>query len=154
MRSCRRAGFRAIVDENWAAMERFMARAAETKYRTADLPEVCNYQWNDWLSLTKYESCPFKSEYDAFDGRRRPKPEALLYWNYLGGCCWLWDAQMMTAMAEATGRTEAASRYRRMADEAKAYLKAGIPEGVTADVTVPGDNRVRRYTAGRYQIRK
>ena len=117
-------GDRTIVDENWAAMERFMARVAETKYRTADLPEACDYQWNDWLSLTKYESCPFKPEYDAFDGNRRPKPETLLYWNYLGGCYWLWDARMMAAMAEATGRIEAVSRCRRMADEAKAYLKS------------------------------
>ena len=119
-------GDRRIVDENWEAMSRCLVRAAETKYRTEFLPECGNYQWNDWLSLTRLESCPFRPEYSAFekgsDGKRRPKPDALLYWNYLGGCYWMWDAQMMAEMAEGTGRCAEAAKFRAMADEAKAYL--------------------------------
>ena len=115
-----------IVDENWDAMERFMARVAETKYRTENMPECHNYQWNDWLSLTRLESCPYKPEYSAFengpDGKRRPKADALVYWNYLGGCYWLWDAQMMAEMAAATGKDEA--KYLKMAEDAKAYMRA------------------------------
>ena len=119
-------GDKTIVDENWDAMERFMARAAETKYRTENMPECRNYQWSDWLSLTKLESCPYKPEYNAFengpDGKRRPKADALVYWNYLGGCYWLWDARMMAEMAAATGRD--ASKYQKMAEDAKAYMRA------------------------------
>jgi len=116
-----------IVDENWAAMERFLARVAETKYRTEELPECGMYQWNDWLSLTKLESCPYRPEYSSFtkgaDGKRHPIPDALKYWNYLGGCHWLADARMMATMAAATGRKADAEKYRAMAAEAEAYLR-------------------------------
>ena len=121
-------GDRRIVDENWAAMEKFVGRVNETKYAHAAIAAECrNYQWNDWLSLTKLESCPYKPEYSAFekgpDGRNRPKADALRYWDYLGGCYWLWDAQMMAEMAERTGRAADAAKYRAMADAARAYLK-------------------------------
>ncbi len=123
-------GDRRIVDENWSAMERFVAHAAETKYAHESIREECgNGQYNDWLSLTRLESCPYKPEYSAYqtvDGRRGPRPEAIRYWNYLGGCYWIWDARMMAEMAALTGRADAAAKYRRMADEAKAYVKAGF----------------------------
>ncbi|MBQ6137633.1 MAG: family 78 glycoside hydrolase catalytic domain [Kiritimatiellae bacterium] len=114
-------GDKSIVDENWDAMERFLARIVETRYRTENMPECGNYQWNDWLSLTKLESCPYKPEYSAF-GNNGPKADALVYWNYLGGCYWLWDARMMAEMAAATGRD--ASKYQKMAEDAKAYMRA------------------------------
>ena len=121
-------GDRRIVDENWAAMEKFVDHVNETKYATANIKDECrNYQWNDWLSLTRLESCPYKPEYNAFvkkDGKRAPKPEAVRYWDYLGGCYWAWDAQMMSEMAALTGRADAAEKYRQMAADAKAYLKA------------------------------
>ncbi len=131
-------GDRRIVDENWAAMERFVAHVDETKYATAAIKDECrNYQWNDWLSLTRLESYPYRREYSAFekkeDGRWGPKPDAVRYWDYLGGCYWALDAQMMAEMAALTGRSEAAARYRRMADEARAYLKATF---FTADGTL------------------
>ena len=113
-------GDKSIVDENWEAMERFMARIVETKYRTENMPECRNYQWNDWLSLTKLESCPYKPEYSAFESGG-PKADALLYWNYLGGCYWVMDAQFMAQMAKATGRD--AAKYEKMAEEAKAYVR-------------------------------
>ena len=120
-------GDRSIVDANWSAMELFMARMAETKYRTENLPECGNYQWNDWLSLTKFESCPYKPEYSAFekgpDGKSRPKADALLYWNYLGGCYWVMDSRMMADMAVATGRGADAAKYRKMAADAEDYMK-------------------------------
>ena len=129
-----------IVDDNWAAMERFLARAAETKYRTEELPECGMYQWNDWLSLTKYESCPYRPEFSAFtkgpNGERRPIPEALAYWDYMGGCHWLADARMMATMAAATGRTADAEKYRAMSAEAEAYLRKtffATPDGQIAE---------------------
>ncbi len=121
-------GDRRIVDENWAAMAKFVARVNETKYAHEAVAGECgNYQWNDWLSLTKLESCPYKPEYSAFekgpDGKTRPKADALRYWDYLGGCYWAWDAQLMAEMAEGTGRAAEAATYRAMAAAAKDYLK-------------------------------
>jgi len=128
-------GDKAIIDENWDAMELFMARVAATRYRTENLPECGNYQWNDWLSLTRLESSPYIPEYNAFekgpDGRSRPKADTLVYWDYLGGCYWLWDARMMAEMAAATGRD--AAKYRKMALDAKAYMRSEFfaqPDGM------------------------
>ena len=131
-------GDRRIVDENWAAMEKFVSRVNETKYATANIKDECeNYQWNDWLSLTRLESCPYKPEYAALnrhkDGTWDPKPEAVRYWDYLGGCYWAWDAQMMAEMAALTGRADAAEKYRKMSATAKDYLKATF---FTADGTL------------------
>ena len=120
-----------IVEENWAAMEKFVARVAETKYRTEvmkNVPGECgNYQWADWLSFEKLESAggAGKPQNSAFepnpDGKgRRPKADALLYWDFLGGCYWVWDAQMMATMAKAVGKD--AAKYEKMAAEAKAYM--------------------------------
>ena len=52
---------------------------------------------------------------------RQPKPEAIVYWNYLSASYWAIDAAMMADMAQATGRD--ANRYRQMVEEAKAYLR-------------------------------
>mgnify|MGYP003314198891 CR=1 FL=1 len=114
-----------IVEENWAAMERFMTRVAETKYRTENLPESNFHQFNDWLSLTRMESCPCKPEYGVYEPGpiRKRRPGVLTYWNYLGGCYWLWDAGMMAEMAAATGRLADAEKYRRMAATAREYVK-------------------------------
>ena len=125
----RQFGDRRIIDENWAAMEKFVARIAAAKYRTELLPEAEDYQWADWLSRTRYEGRPYTPELSAFetvvgaDGRtsERPKPETRLWWDYLGGCHWLWDAERMSEMARATGRD--AAKYDRMSAEARAYLK-------------------------------
>ena len=116
-------GDRKIVDENWAAMEKYVAHVAETKYQTALLKDECGwYQWADWLSYEKLESWGGGAfEKDAKGRRKGPKQEALLYWDYLGACYWMWDAQMMATMAQATGRD--AAKYEKMTAEAKAYLK-------------------------------
>ena len=107
-----------IVEENWAAMERYVARLAATRGDQKALRS--NYQWADWLSYEKLES----NGGGAFQGKgkdRRPLPDAYTYWNYLYACYWLWDAQMMREMAAATGRD--AAKYGKMAAEARAYLK-------------------------------
>ena len=125
----RQSGDRRIVDENWAAMEKFVAHVSETRYAfwNGIVNECGWYQWGDWLSLTKLESCPYKPEYSAFEtdanGRRQIKPDAVRYWNYLGGCHWLQDAQMMAEMAEGTGRDAEAAKYRARTAMAKDYLK-------------------------------
>ena len=132
-----------IVEENWAAMEKYMKRVAETKYRTEELKGQCGmYQWADWLSFEKLESAggagrPQNSAFEPIPGGkgRRPKADAVLYWDYLGGSYWTWDAQMMAAMAKAAGKD--AAKYEKMAAEAKAYMKGrffNTPDGMVLPV--------------------
>ncbi len=107
---------RDIINENWEAMDRFMNHINDTRYDHVALStENGNYQWADWLSYEPLESCGG----GAFDGG--PRPEAIVYWNYLSASYWAIDAQMMRDMAAATGRD--AARYQQMADQARAYLK-------------------------------
>lgn len=116
-----------IIRDNLSAMERYLARVAETKYCAA--PEANDYQWGDWLSLTRYEGRPSRPENSGFDkvtgpdGKRRevPKTETRRWWAYLGGCHAVQDAEMMAVMARAIGRD--AEPYERMAAEFRAELK-------------------------------
>ena len=106
-----------IINENWEAMEHFMAHVAENRYsHQALVAENGNYQWADWLSYEPLESCLNR----AF-GDNGPLPDAISYWNYLGASYWLIDAQMMADMARATGRD--AAHYEQMVNEARTYLR-------------------------------
>ena len=110
-----------IIDENWEAMERFMNHVEETKYDHRTLAvENGDYQWADWLSYEPLESN--SGRYATLDARGRKviREETYEYWNYLGACYWLIDAERMIDMARATGRD--ASRYEAMVREARAYL--------------------------------
>ena len=112
-----------IIEENWVAMEKYVARCAETRYEHEAIAAECrNFQWADWLSYEPLESCGGKFA-TTVNGRRGPKPEALHYWDYLGACYWLWDAGMMREMALATGRSADVEKYAKMAEGAKSYLK-------------------------------
>jgi alpha-L-rhamnosidase len=105
-----------IINQSWDAMERFMNLINETHYdHQALISENGNYQWADWLSYEALESCGG----GAFDNG--PKPEAIIYWNYLSACYWAMDADMMRDMAAATGRD--ATKYETMAVEARNYLR-------------------------------
>ena len=98
-------------------MTRYMKHIDETQYDHQSLiGENGNYQWADWLSYEPLESCSGR----AFENRK-PKPDAINYWNYLSASYWLIDAQMMADMARATNRD--AERYVSMAARAKAFLK-------------------------------
>ncbi len=106
-----------IINKNWESMNRFLNHVNETKYdHKALISENLNYQWADWLSCEALESCVNK----AF-GENGPLPDAVNYWNYLGACYWLIDAEMMRDMAEATNRDS--RPYATMATEARTYLK-------------------------------
>ena len=115
----------ALVDENWEAMDRFMQHVNDNKYdHTALSAENGNYQWADWLSCEALESCVNL----AFDPKtRKPWPEAIVYWNYLGASYWAIDAGMMRDMAQASGRD--AAPYQAMVDAATAYLKQQFLDG-------------------------
>ena len=123
----RQFGDRTIVEESWASMEKFMDRVNATKYDTVANAQ-CNgtYQWADWLSLTKNESCPYKPEFPGFesvDGKWQPKKETLLWWNYLCACYWAWNADRMAAMARATGNESGVAKYVKMAADARAFIR-------------------------------
>ena len=109
-------GDKDIVDENWEAMDLFMDHIYETKYEhTVMTGENGNYQWADWLSYEPLESCSGRSHENG-----QPKPETIVYWNYLSASYWAIDAGMMADMARATGRD--AAYYDKMQAEAKAYI--------------------------------
>ena len=118
----RQFGDTAIVDENWESMKRYMALVDEMKYES---PESRRYQWADWLSFEKLESRSKVAFIVAPDGTKTPRPEALVYWQYLGCCYWLWDARMMAEMAKASGRGAAEEKaYLDMAERALAFLRS------------------------------
>ena len=109
-------GDKDIVDENWESMNRFMEHVYETKYdHNVMLGENTNYQWADWLSYEPLESSSGRSHENG-----KPKPETIVYWNYLSASYWAIDAGMMADMARATGRD--AAYYDKMLAEAKDYI--------------------------------
>ncbi len=109
-------GDKDIVNENWESMNRFMEHVYETKYdHNVMLGENTNYQWADWLSYEPLESSSGRSHENG-----KPKPETIVYWNYLSASYWAIDAGMMADMARATGRD--AAYYDKMLAEAKNYI--------------------------------
>ena len=114
-------GDTSIIEENWDAMSKFFNHITETKYdHTALAAENGNYQWADWLSFEPLESNGGGAFVPGAPSRT-PRPESIVYWNYLCGCYWVIDAEMMRDMAGATGRD--ATPFQAIADEAKSYLK-------------------------------
>ncbi len=114
-------GDTAIIQENWAAMDRFITHIGDVKYDHDALKnDNQDYQWADWLSYEPLESCSGRKDYQDSEGNWHVRPETYQYWNYLSACYWLMDASMMYDMALATGRD--ASRYKAMAQEARKYI--------------------------------
>ena len=123
-------GDKAIVDENWDAMNKFMTYVNDTKYDHAThAAENGNYQWADWLSYEPLESCGGGINMTDKSGKTVRRPEAIVYWNYLSACYWAIDADYMADMAAATGRD--ASVYKKMAEDAREYMKKNFlkPDG-------------------------
>ena len=114
----RQFGDTAIIEENWAAMEKFLAMQDKDAYH------VNGFQYADWLSFEDYEPCNGSAWIGnkAWGNDAKFKPEALQYWNYLAACYWLYDAQLMSEMAAATGRKEAAEKYAKMSEKARAFI--------------------------------
>ena len=113
----------AIVDECWAAMERYMDDLSQIRFEHKYVKDLNkNYQWADWLSYEPLESCSRIAFSPDKTGKKTiPLPETIQYWNFLGGCYWLMDAEMMSDMAAATGRD--AAKYDKMVADARAYLR-------------------------------
>ena len=116
----RQFGDTRVIDDNWESMKKYLALVDDMKF---DSPQARGHQWADWLSYEKLESWSGAAYEKGPDGKRRGKPDALKYWQYLGCCYWLWDSRMMAEMAKATGRTREAGEYLAMADRALAFLR-------------------------------
>ena len=109
-----------VVEESWESMKRYMTLLEDMKYTS---PQATSHQWADWLSYEKLETCGGLHVETGPDGKRRIKADALKYWQYLGCCYWLWDARMMTTMADAIGKKDDAAAYRAMAGRALTFLR-------------------------------
>ena len=116
----RQTGRLEMMAEHWDSMAKFMDWLRDNRYAKE---RALEFQWSDWLSYEAYEAC---SNGIKVDGKLRP--EALLYWKYLGGCYWLMDARMMSEMARALGKDAESAAYAKMADEALAYIRRDVLE--------------------------
>ena len=110
-------GDKQIIEENWAAMDKFMTYVHETKYDfDTHRAENGNHQYADWLSYEALEACA-----GLCWGPNGLLPEAIIYYNYLSVSYWILDATYMADMAAATGRD--AARYHQMAEDGRAYMR-------------------------------
>jgi alpha-L-rhamnosidase len=121
-----RYGDTAVIDENWDAMERWMAFLARTNpdhvwrnERGLDL--------GDWLSV------------DAIKPDDETTPRILCATAF-----WAWAAQQMADMAGATGRTADAARYRDLRAEIGAAFAA---EFVATDGTAGNGSQTSQVLA-------
>ena len=123
-------GDNSLIEENWAAMEKFVDYMDATQYNhESHIAENGDYQWADWLSYEALEShLPGVITRDK-SGKRVASPDAVGYWNYLSACYWIMDAGMMRDMAAATGRDVA--KYEDMVARAKEYTRKNFlnPDG-------------------------
>ena len=103
-----------IVEESWPMMDRYLAWVSSREYRTLENEG----QFADWLSFEDYMTLdlPVKWQEDP-----ETKANVYAYWNYLGGCYWLWDARMMKEMAAAIGKD--AAKYAAEEEKALAYVR-------------------------------
>ena len=111
-----------IVRENFEAMAKFVRRLDATQY---DLEPKIGYNYADWLSYEKFESCG-----NQFGSWREwgKDPDAMNYRRYLAACYWLYDARLMAQMADAIGRGEDAAWFRASAARALAHIRGKFLE--------------------------
>jgi alpha-L-rhamnosidase len=115
-----RYGDTAVIDENWVAMDRYIAEILEANpdYIWAHKRGV---DYGDWLSLDG------KSPGDA----TTPK-------DLVGTAMWAYTTSLMVQMAEATGRDAVATRYHALHNSIAAAFNAAY---VKPDGTVGNDSQ-------------
>lgn len=115
-------GDKRIVAENYAAMAKFVAMQTKDKYRDArDEKGRPAFQYADWLSFEDFEPCN-GSAYEMVEGKKVIRQAAGEYYDFLGGCYWLWCSKLMSEMAGALGREDDVKMYESIAKSAKEYL--------------------------------
>lgn len=123
-------GDTAIVNENWAAMERYMGFIRDSNPSFIVTRPADRRQFGDWVPAGSLSS----------QSLTEPTLIATAYWAY--------DAQLMAEMARGTGRAAEALRYSALADSIRAKFIAAYvrpdgavgklfttKEGVSSDVT-------------------
>ncbi len=127
----RQYGDTGVIDENWDAMERWLKHIADAN------PDFLwrnkrGIDYGDWLNP------------EAVDRSNELTPKELI-----GTAFWALDAAYMAEMAQASGRREAAERYRKLrADIGAAFVKAYVkPDG-----TVGSDSQTSHILALRFGL--
>jgi alpha-L-rhamnosidase len=116
----RQTGRLDMLAEHWDSMVAFMDWLKDNRYAK---DRALDFQWADWLSCEDYEGCS-----NGIWDNGKIRPEARVYWKYLGACYWLMDARMMADMARALGKEAESAAYADMAEEALAYIRRDILE--------------------------
>lgn len=109
-----------VIDENFEAMEKFVRKIDADRY---DFEGKLKYIYADWLSFETFETRGNKyGDWNTW----RYHPDAQNYRRFLAGCYWLYDAQLLAKMAEATGRD--ATWLKGSANRARAYIRGKFLE--------------------------
>ena len=118
----RQFGDTGIINDNWAAMSKFVRKIDEKKY---DFESTLKYIYADWLSYETFETCG-----NGFGSWKKwqDDPDAKNYRLYLAACYWLYDARLMSEMGRATGRPEEAEWFDESAKRALAYIRGRFLE--------------------------
>ena len=118
----RQFGDRQILEENFAAMSKYVRKLDETKY---DFEGKIGYIYADWLSFETFETCG--NSLGGW-GKWKNDPDAMNYRRYLAASYWLYDARLMVEMSEALGKKEEAAFFRASAARALAYIREKFVE--------------------------
>jgi alpha-L-rhamnosidase len=111
-----------IVNDNWAAMSKFVRKIDEKKY---DFESRLDFIYADWLSYETFETCGNK--FGSWK-KWQNDPDAKNYRLYLAACYWLYDARLMSEMGRATGRHEEAEWFDASAKRALGYIRGRFLE--------------------------
>ncbi len=126
-----RYGDTAVIDENWKAMDRYEAQilAANPDHLWSHKRGI---DFGDWLSL---------------DGKQ--PGDATTPKDLIGTAFWAYTSQLMTRMAEASGRVADAERYRAMHAAIVAAFNAAY---VKPDGTVGNDSQTSYILALKFDL--
>ena len=125
-------GEKGPMEKAWDGMVRWMDLLAATKYR---LSPKFGFTYADWVG---FEELPHPTNHWAngsFAISYGHPEESVRYADFLGGCYWIMDAEMMSEMGAALGKADEAARFAAMAQEARAYVRS---EFLAADGQLKG----------------
>ena len=111
-----------IVKANWDAMVKFVKKLDETKY---NFEGKIGYIYADWLSFETFET--FGNRFGNWK-KWKDNPDARNYRLFLAACYWLYDAQLMSEMGAAIGKTEDVAFFKESAARAREYIRRNFVE--------------------------
>ena len=113
-------GEKGPMEKAWDGMVRWMKVVADTKYK---LTPKYSFSYADWVG---FEELPHPTNHWAngsFGIALGHPEESVCYADFLGGCYWIMDAEMMSEMGAALGKADEAVRFAAMAKEARDYVR-------------------------------